>query len=411
MERRVVITGVGVISPVGNDISTFWNNIKNGVCGIDKITRFDTTDFKVKLAGEVKDFDPKALYKSPAEVRRVDMFTHYAIKAADEAVNDCGILESGMDKRRLGVYIGSGIGGMQSFVAETLILNEKGPSKVSPMFVPKMISNIASGMVAIRFGAKGPSMGIVTACATSAHTIGEAYRAVKHGYADAIIAGGTESSVEPLAVAGFTSCQALHIGDDPSCASIPFDARRSGFVMGEGAGIVVVEEYEQAVKRGAHIYAEIVGYGATTDAYHMTAPDPTAEEPGNAIRIAINDAGITGDEEIYINAHGTSTKLNDKTETEAFKKVFGEKAYKLHISSTKSMTGHMLGATGAVEAIVSVLALKDGIVPPTVGYSEKDPECDLDYTPNNAVKANLKYALSTNLGFGGHNACLAFKKI
>ncbi len=411
MERRVAITGVGVISPVGNDARVFWENITNGVCGISRITHFDTEAFKVKLAAEVKDFDPKTLYASPAEVRRADMFTHFAIKAAQEAVDDSKILNSGIDKERLGVYIGSGIGGMQSFVTETLNLHEKGPSKVSPMFVPKMIANMASGNVAIRFGAKGPSMAIVTACATSAHAIGEAYRAVKHGYADAMIAGGAESAIEPLSIAGFTSCQALHIGEDPQCASIPFDARRSGFVMGEGAGVMILEDYENALKRGAHIYAEIVGYGSSTDAYHMTAPDPTANGPAQAIRIAVKEAGITGGEEIYVNAHGTSTKLNDKTETASLKKVFGENAYRLHISSTKSMTGHMLGATGAVEAIASVLALEDGIIPPTIGYMEKDPECDLDYTPNKAKKAKLEYALSTNLGFGGHNACLAFKKI
>ena len=410
--RRVVITGIGVLSPVGNDAATFWDSLTAGKCGIGPITRFDTTDYKVKLAAEVKDFDPKALYDSPAEVRRADNYTHYAIAASDEAVKDSKILDSGIDPFRLGVYVSSGIGGMQTFVNETLALDKKGPGRVSPLFVPKMISNMAAGMIAIRNGAKGPTLPVVTACATSAHAIGEAYRAIKHGYADAIIAGGAESAIEPLAIAGFTNCKALHEGNDPTAASIPFDARRSGFVMGDGAGVLVLEDYDRAVARGAKIYAEVVGYGNTCDAYHMTSPAPDAEGSSAAIQMAVVEAGVKTEDaaKIYVNAHGTSTSMNDKTETLAFKKVFGDNAPALHISSTKSMTGHMLGATGAVEAIASALALRDGIVPPTVGYKEADPECDLNYTPNTAVKADLEYAISTNLGFGGHNAALVLKK-
>ena len=326
----------------------------------------------------------------------------------------CGdkVLASGIDPFRLGVYVSSGIGGMQTFVNETLTLDKKGPGRVSPLFVPKMISNMAAGMIAIRNGAKGPTLPVVTACATSAHAIGEAYRTIKHGYADAIIAGGAEAAIMPLAIAGFTNCKALHEGDDPTAASIPFDARRSGFVMGDGSGVLVLEEYDRAIARGAKIYAEIVGYGNTCDAYHMTSPAPDAEGAAAAIRLAVEEAGVKTEDaaKIYVNAHGTSTGMNDKTETRAFKRVFGEAAYDLHISSTKSMTGHMLGATGAVEAIASALALRDGIVPPTVGYKEADPECDLNYTPNEAVKADLAYAISTNLGFGGHNAALVLKK-
>ena len=396
--RRVVITGIGVLSPVGNDAATFWDSLVAGKCGIGPITRFDTTDYKAKLAAEVKNFDPQTLYDSPAEVRRADEYTHYAIAASDEAVKDSGILASGIDPFRLGVYVSSGIGGMQTFVNETLTLDKKGPGRVSPLFVPKMISNMAAGMIAIRNGAKGPTLPVVTACATSAHAIGEAYRTIKHGYADAIIAGGAEAAIMPLAIAGFTNCKALHEGDDPTAASIPFDARRSGFVMGDGSGVLVLEEYDRAIARGAKIYAEIVGYGNTCDAYHMTSPAPDAEGAAAAIRLAVEEAGVKTEDaaKIYVNAHGTSTGMNDKTETRAFKRVFGEAAYDLHISSTKSMTGHMLGATGAVEAIV--------------GYKEADPECDLNYTPNEAVKADLAYAISTNLGFGGHNAALVLKK-
>lgn len=408
---RVVVTGVGVISPVGNDIETFWGNLKNGVCGVDKIGRFDASELKVSLDAEVKGFEPKKYYDTVQEIRKSDLYMQYAMGAAKQAVEQSGILESDLDKERLGVYIGSGIGGINTTIRETQKLMEKGPDMVSPFFVPMMISNMAAGAVSIKFGAKGPTLPVVTACATSTHTIGEAYRAIKHGYADAIIAGGSEASINELAMAGFVNCQALNLAEDPNEGSIPFDKRRGGFVMGEGAGILVLEEYERAKKRGAKILAEVVGYGNTADAYHITAPDPEGSGAVRAIKNAANEAGIGDDDEIYINAHGTGTHLNDAMETKAIKAVFGKRAYDIHISSTKSMTGHMMGATGAVEAIASVLALSDGVVPPTINYKEKDEECDLDYTPNVAKEVDLKFALSTSLGFGGHNACIAFKKV
>ncbi len=409
--NRVVVTGMGIISPVGNTISEYWESISNGVCGIDKISRFDASRLKVKLDAEVKDFNPKNYYSAMQEIRKSDLFMQYAVAASDEAVKMSGILESDIDKNRLGVYIGTGIGGINTTLTEAKKLETKGPERISAFFVPMMIANMASGTVSIRYGAKGPTLPIVTACATSTHTIGEAYRTIKHGYADAIIAGGSEAAINELAMAGFVNCQALCLSDDPKTGSIPFDARRSGFVMGEGAGVLVLEEYEHAVARNAHIYAEVTGYGNTADAYHMTAPDPEADGAIRAIRQAVEESGITGNEEIYVNAHGTSTHLNDAMETKALKEVFGEKAYDLHISSTKSMTGHMLGATGAAEAIASVLALENGVIPPTINYVEKDAECDLDYTPNTAVKADVEYAVSTSLGFGGHNACVALKKM
>ncbi len=407
---RVAVTGTGVISPVGNDTDTFWENLKNGVCGIDKIRRFDASGLKVSLDAEVKDFNPKDYYGSMQEIRKSDLYMQYAMAAAKQAVEQSGILESGMDKERFGVYIGSGIGGIATTIREEDKLREKGPDMVSPFFVPMMISNMAAGAVSIRFGAKGPTLPVVTACATSTHTLGEAYRAIKHGYADAIIAGGSEASINELAMAGFINCQALNLAEDPSEGSLPFDKRRAGFVMGEGAGILLLEEYEHAKKRGAEILAEVVGYGNTADAYHITAPDPEGDGAVRAIRSAMKEAGIEGTEEIYINAHGTGTHLNDAMETKAIKEVFGKKAYDLHISSTKSMTGHMMGATGAVEAIASALALKHGIIPPTINYREADPDCDLDYTVNKAAEADIAYALSTSLGFGGHNACIALKR-
>ena len=407
---RVVVTGMGVITPVGNDIDTFWNSITEGVCGIDRIQRFDASNLKVNLDAEVKDFEPKKYYDTVQEIRKSDLYMQYAMGAAKQAVEESGILESDLDKERFGVYIGSGIGGINSTLREARKLDEKGPELVSPFFVPMMISNMATGSVSIKFGAKGPSLPVVTACATSTHTVGEAYRSIKHGYADAIIAGGSEASINELAMAGFINCQALNLSDNPEEGSLPFDKRRGGFVMGEGAGILLLEEYEHAVKRGAKIYAEVVGYANTSDAYHITAPDPEGDGAGRAIKSVVNEAGITDEDEIYVNAHGTGTHLNDAMETKALKKVFGKKAYDLHVSSTKSMTGHMMGATGAVEAIASVLALSNGIVPPTINYKERDEECDLDYTPNKAVKADIKYAISNSLGFGGHNAVVAFKK-
>ena len=407
---RVVVTGMGVISPVGNDIDTFWDNLKNGVCGIDKITRFDASGLKVSLDAEVKEFEPKSYYDTMQEIRKSDLFMQYAMGAAKQAVEQSGILDSDIDKERFGVYIGSGIGGINTTIRETKKLYEKGPEMVSPFFVPMMISNMAAGAVSIKFGAKGPTLPVVTACATSTHTIGEAFRAIKHGYADAIIAGGSEASINELAIAGFVNCQALNLSDNPEEGSLPFDKRRGGFVMGEGAGILLLEEYEHAKKRGATILAEVAGYGNTADAYHITAPDPEGDGAIRAIKNTVKEAGISDEHEVYINAHGTGTHLNDAMETKAIKAVFGKKAYDIHVSSTKSMTGHMMGATGAVEAIASVLALKDGIIPPTINYREKDEECDLNYTPNEAVKADVDFAISTSLGFGGHNACIAFKK-
>jgi len=408
---RVVITGMGVVSPVGNDIETFWKNITNGVCGIDRIKRFDASGLKVNLDAEVKAFDPKKVYDTVQEIRKSDLYMQYAMAASKQAVEKSGILESNLDKERFGVYIGSGIGGISSTLRETRKLDEKGPEMVSPFFVPMMISNMASGSVSIRFGAKGPTLPIVTACATSTHCIGEAYRTIKHGYADAILAGGSEASINELAMAGFINCQALNLSDEPSEGSLPFDKRRGGFVMGEGAGVLMLEEYEHAKARGAEIIAEVVGYSNTSDAYHITAPDPEGDGAVRAIKSVCEEAGIEPGDDIYVNAHGTGTHLNDAMETKALKKVFGEKAYGLHISSTKSMTGHMMGATGAVEAIASALALKDGIIPPTINYREKDDECDLDYTPNTAVKTDVKYAISSSLGFGGHNAVIALKRI
>ena len=408
---RVVVTGMGVISPVGNDIDTFWESLKAGKCGIDKIQRFDASGLKVSLDAEVKEFEPKKYYDTVQEIRKSDLFMQYAMAAARQAVEQSGILESELDKERFGVYIGSGIGGINTTIRETRKLDEKGPEMVSPFFVPMMISNMAAGAVSIKFGAKGPTLPIVTACATSTHTIGEAYRVIKHGYADAIIAGGSEASINELAMAGFINCQALNLSEDPSEGSIPFDKRRGGFVMGEGAGILILEEYEHAKKRGAKIYAEVVGYGNTSDAYHITAPDPEGDGAVRAIQAAVNEAKVSDSDEIYFNAHGTGTHLNDAMETKAIKKVFGKKAYDIHISSTKSMTGHMMGATGAVEAIASVLALNDGIIPPTINYKEKDEECDLNYTVNKAEEVAVDYAISTSLGFGGHNACIAFKKV
>ena len=409
--KRVVVTGLGVVSPVGNDVPSFWQSLTEGKCGIGPITAFDTTEYKVKIAAEVKDFDP-LLYMDKNEARKQDAFSRYAVAASAQAMQDSG-LESGgnIDPFRLGVYIGTGTGGMQTFMQEAGKLFEKGPGRVSPFFVPMMIGNMAAGNVALKFGAQGPSLPIMTACATSTNAIGEAYRTIKHGYADAIIAGGSEATVIEMAVAGFTNCMALTQNTDPASASIPFDKRRNGFVMGEGSGVLVLEEYEHAVARGAHIYAEVCGYGNTNDAHHMTAPDPDAKGSSRAIQLAVEEAGMQADDEIYINAHGTSTPLNDKTETKAIKLALGEEtARKAHISSTKSMTGHMLGAAGGVEAIATVLALKHGIIPPTIGYAEPDPECDLNYTPNKAVKADVTLGISTSLGFGGHNGCLAFRK-
>lgn len=407
--RRVVVTGMGAITPVGNDIDTMWANMLAGVNGVEKITSFDTSDLKVHLAGTVKNFEPEK-YIEKRELRKLDIYCQYAIAAAQQAVDDSGILGN-INEERFGVYIGAGIGGLHSFVNNVTALNEGGPRKVSPFFIPMMIGNIATGNVAIRFKAKGVSLSVMSACATGTHSIGEAFHAIKDGYADAIIAGGTEAVIAPLTIAGFQNMKALSTNEDPETASRPFDKNRDGFVMGEGAGMLVLEEYEHAKARGAKIYAEFAGYGNTCDAHHVTAPDPEGAGLARAIKIAMTEAGTTDDDQLYINAHGTSTHLNDLTETMAFKSALGEKAYDANISSTKSMTGHMLGATGAIEAIVSVLTLRDGMIPPTIHLNEQDEELDLNYTPNKAVKRDVTVAASTNLGFGGHDACVVFKKI
>jgi 3-oxoacyl-[acyl-carrier-protein] synthase II len=407
--RRVVVTGMGAITPVGNDVETMWANMLAGVNGVEKITAFDTSDLKVHLAGTVKNFEPEK-YIEKRELRKLDIYCQYAIAAAQQAVDDSGILGN-IDEERFGVYIGTGIGGLHSFVNNVTALNEGGPRKVSPFFIPMMIGNIATGNVAIRFNAKGVSLSVMSACATGTHSIGEAFHAIKDGYADAIIAGGTESVIAPLTIAGFQNMKALSTNEDPETASRPFDKNRDGFVMGEGAGMLVLEEYEHAKARGAKIYAEFAGYGNTCDAHHVTAPDPEGAGLARAIKIAMAEANTADDDQLYINAHGTSTHLNDLTETMAFKSALGEKAYDANISSTKSMTGHMLGATGAIEAIVSVLTLRDGMIPPTIHLNEQDEELDLNYTPNKAVKRDVTVAASTNLGFGGHDACVVFKKI
>lgn len=407
--RRVVVTGMGAITPVGNDVETMWANMLAGVNGVEKITAFDTSDLKVHLAGTVKNFEPEK-YIEKRELRKLDIYCQYAIAAAQQAVDDSGILGN-IDEERFGVYIGTGIGGLHSFVNNVTALNEGGPRKVSPFFIPMMIGNIATGNVAIRFNAKGVSLSVMSACATGTHSIGEAFHAIKDGYADAIIAGGTESVIAPLTIAGFQNMKALSTNEDPETASRPFDKNRDGFVMGEGAGMLVLEEYEHAKARGAKIYAEFAGYGNTCDAHHVTAPDPEGAGLARAIKVAMAEANTTDGDQLYINAHGTSTHLNDLTETMAFKSALGEKAYDANISSTKSMTGHMLGATGAIEAIVSVLTLRDGMIPPTIHLNEQDEELDLNYTPNKAVKRDVTVAASTNLGFGGHDACVVFKKI
>lgn len=409
MSRRVVVTGLGAISPVGNDIDTMWKNMLDGVCGIETITQFDTSDLKVHIAGMVKDFETEK-YIEKREARKLDLYCQYAIAAAQQAVDDSGIMGK-VDENRFGVYIGAGIGGLNTFVNNTLAMDKGGAKKVSPFFIPMMIGNIATGNVAIRFNAKGVSLSVMSACATGTNSIGEAFHAIKDGYADAIIAGGAEAVVAPLTIAGFQNMKALSTNEDPKTASRPFDKNRSGFVMGEGAGMLVLEEYEHAVARGAKIYAEFCGYGNTCDAHHVTAPDPEGAGLARAIKIAFDEANVSDDAEIYINAHGTSTHLNDLTETMAIKSALGQKAYDVNVSSTKSMTGHMLGATGALEAIASVLALRDGMIPPTINLDEPDEECDLNYTPNKAVSRNVNVAASTNLGFGGHDACVVFKKL
>ena len=407
--RRVVVTGLGAVTPVGNDVETMWTNMVNGVNGITEITEFDTSDLKVHIAGTLKNFDCDK-YIEKREQRKLDPYCRLAIAAAQQAVDDSDIMGK-IDEERFGVYIGAGIGGLQTFVTNAVGMEKGGAKKVSPFFIPMMIGNIATGNVAIRFNAKGVSLSVISACATGTNAIGEAFHAIKDGYADAIITGGSEAVITPLTIAGFQNIKALSTNPDPESASRPFDKNRDGFVMGEGAGMLILEEYEHAKARGAKIYAEIAGYGNTCDAHHVTAPDPQGAGLARAIKIAFNEANVADDAQIYINAHGTSTHLNDLTETMAIKTALGEKAYDANISSTKSMTGHMLGAAGAVEAIAAILSIKDGVVPPTIHLNEIDEELDLNYTPNKAVKRDINVAASTNLGFGGHDACVVFKKI
>lgn len=408
--ERVVITGMGAVTPVGNDVQTFWESLKAGKCGIGPITKFDVSDYKVKLAAEVKDFDVTQ-YVDKREARRMDVNCHFALAAAQQAVDQAGLKEGNFDPYRTGVIYGSGVGGLAVAEEEIPKLKEKGPGRVSPLCIPEMIANMAAAYISMRFGFKGENFCPVSACATANHSIGEAMRAIRHGYQDIILCGGTENGIIPIALAGFSNMKALHTGDDPTCASIPFDARRSGFVMGEGAGCLVLESLTHAQARGATILAEVAGYGASGDAYHITSPSPDGEAAARAIRGAIEDAGLTPADVDYINAHGTSTALNEKYETIAIKKAFGDAAYKVKVSSTKSMTGHLLGGAAAVEAIACVMAIRDGVIPPTIGYQELDPECDLDITPNEAVHMPVNVAISNSLGFGGHNACILIKKV
>lgn len=413
MHRRVAVTGIGVITPIGNNVETYWKNLLDGVCGIDFIKSIPTDNLPVKIAGEVKDFTPVDFGIEAGFARKQDKFTTYAVAAAQQAIQQSGLNSSeggNIDPMRFGVYVGSGIGGFSTMMRETEKILTEGAKWVSPLFVPTMISNIAAGNIAIRNNACGPCLPVVTACATSTHAIGEAFRAIKHGYADAIIAGGTEAAVISLAIAGFANAKALSRAEDPKYASLPFNKNRGGFVMAEGAGILILEDMEHAKARGAEILCEVAGYGNTCDAYHVTAPRPDGSTQAAAISEALSEAGYTSQDTLYINAHGTGTALNDTTETTAFKLALGEEAYKAHISSTKGATGHLLGAAGAIEAAAAVLSLKNGIVPPTINLDEVDPECDLDYTPNTPVKADLTMAISDSLGFGGHNGCVAFRK-
>ena len=411
MEKRVAVCGMGVISPVGNTVPEFWDSLVNGRNGISLIKDMDLQDLPVKVSADVKGFSPADYGIEAPLARKQDLFTLYALAASIQAVSQSG-LKSGenIDASRFGVYVGSGIGGFTTIYREIEKMVKDGPKWVAPTFVPTMIPNMAAGHIAIRHGACGPCLPITTACATSTNTIGEAYRAIRHGYADAIIAGGTEAARIPIGIAGFCNARTLSRSADPDYASIPFNSRRDGFVLGEGAAVLVLEEYEHAKARGAHILAEICGYGNSCDAYNATAPRPDGSTQAAAIRMALDQAGYTSDVCLYINAHGTSTPLNDVAETKAFKLALGDDAYRAHISSTKSMTGHALGAAGAIEAVASVMALMEGTVPPTINLDSPDPECDLDYTPCKAVRADLSIAISDSLGFGGHNACIAFRK-
>lgn len=408
--HRVVVTGIGVVSPVGNTLEETWNNLVNGVCGIAPITLFDTTDYKAKVAGEVKNFEPRD-YMTKQEILRSDRFTQLAVAAAAQAVEESGVIGT-VDPARIGVYFGSGIGGINTMTKEHAKLLNKGPARVSPYCVPMMIANMAAGEIAIRYNCQGAAMPAVTACASGSNAIGEALRQIRHGYADAVITGGSDAAVNELGVAGFVNMHALSTSEDPNAASLPFDKRRAGFVIGEGATALVLEEYEHAVARGAKIYGEVCGYGSTCDAYHMTSPAPDAAGGARAMIQAMEEAGYSESDRVYVNAHGTGTPMNDSGETTAIKTALGEeKAHEILISSIKSMTGHLLGAAGAIEAAVCLKVLETGIVPPTINLEEPDPACDLNYVPNKAVEAEIDLCLSNSLGFGGHNACLAFRKV
>lgn len=411
--KRVVITGLGVISPIGNNVNDAWDAALSGKCGIERISGFEDTELPISVAAQVKGFKATDFGMSAGDARRYDTFSQYAVASASEAVKMSGLVSGeNIEPGRFGVYAGSGIGGINTLYKQAIISHEEGPSRVSPLFVPMMISNIAGGNIAIRHNAQGVCLASVSACATSTNTIGEAFLAVKYGRADAIIAGGSEAAILPLAIGGFANCKALSLAEDPLMACLPFDSRRGGFVMGEGAAMMVLEEYEHAKARGAEIIAEVVGYGNTCDAYHYTAPRPDGTVTAKALKDALTEGGFKESDSLYINAHGTGTALNDKAETVAIKLALGEElARKASISSTKSMHGHMLGAAGAIELVLTALAVKNGIVPPTIGLTSPDPECDLNYTPLSAVEKQIDFALSESLGFGGHNACVALKRI
>lgn len=409
MKKRVVITGMGAVTPIGNSVNEAWENCLKGVSGVSPLTKRDASKFSAKVAAELKNFNPED-YMDKADARKMDLFTQYATAAAFMAVKDADLTITEENANRIGVWLGSGIGGMDTHETQFRIFEEKGARRVSPFFIPMMIPDMSAGQVSIQLGAKGPNGCTVTACASGSNSIGEAFEKIQLGKADIMVTGGTESPITDLAIAGFCSAKALSTNEDPASASRPFDKNRDGFIMGEGAGILVLESLDSALARGARIHAEIVGYGATGDAYHITSPAPNGEGGARAMLEALRDAGIKPEDIDYINAHGTSTPLNDKYETAAIKTAFGEHAYKLNISSTKSMTGHLLGAAGAVEAIFSIKAIETGMVPPTINYETPDEECDLNYTPNQAVKRDIRYSLSNSLGFGGHNATLIFKK-
>lgn len=408
-KRRVVVTGIGAVTPLGNDAHTTWENVIAGKSGIGPLTRLNADDFPAKVAGELKDFDIEA-YVDRKEARKMDRFTHYAIAASVMAVEDAKLEINDSNATRVGVWVGSGIGGLETLETQHEIFLNRGPKRVSPFFVPMMIPDMAAGQVSIRLGAKGINSCTVTACATGTNSIGDAFKVIQRGDADVMVTGGTEAPITKMAVAGFCANTALTTNPDPNTACRPFDANRDGFVLSEGAGIIILEELEHALNRGATIYAEIAGYGATGDAFHITAPAPGGEGGARAMKMAIEDAGLTPEDIQYVNAHGTSTPYNDKYETAAIKEVFGDHAYKVAVSSTKSMTGHLLGAAGGIEAIFTALSIRDGIIPPTIHIETPDPECDLDYVPNEARKAEVKAAISNSLGFGGHNATILFKK-